>query len=326
VGGEKVIGTSPRIAVAGNQWITEYLINALVANGVTPSLVINNDSADAPTISGYSDLGPLAAHHGIELYRPKAYSLKTDDDRAELTGREIDVLLVFGWQRLIPDWLIDHTTRGAWGVHGGPEKPPRCRGRAVFNWAILLGYQRFYLYLFKLTAEVDAGGIARLTEFEITPADDVLTLYHKNCIVSTRMMLDALPDILAGTVALEQQSAEGATYLPKRTPEMGGIYWDWDAKRIENLIRAVAPPYPGAFTTLDGAELKISRAHVFDDKIRYAAEPGTILERFPNGDLLVMAGDAPLYIREYAFGAVESLAPGVRFDVRSGRQPADPKV
>src|SRR5439155_24487443 len=101
------------------------------------------------------------------------------------------------------------------------------------------------------------------------------------------------------------QSEEGSTYLPKRTPEMGGVFWGWPAVRIENLVRAVAPPYPGAFTTLDGEELKILRAHVLDQMILFEAEPGTILDRFPNGDLLVMAGDAALYIREYSFPSPE---------------------
>ena len=317
---------SSRIAVAGNQWITEYLIQELATNGWSPSLIINNDPSEAPKISGYSDLAPLAREHGIGLYRPSAYSLRTDEDRAWLTAQQIDALFVFGWQRLIPDWLIEHTAHGAWGVHGGPEKPPRCRGRAVFNWAILLGYDHFFLYLFRLTPEVDAGGIARLVEFEITPNDDVLTLYHKNCVVSTRMMLDAMPEILDGTVSLEAQSDAGATYLPKRTPEMGGIYWDWPAQRIADLVRAVAPPYPGAFTYLDDVELKILRAHVFDDKIRYSSEPGTIVERFPNDDLLVMAADMPVYLRDYEFPDPARLQRGARLKLHSGNQPPDPEI
>ena len=253
-----------RIAVAGSQWITEYLLRALLAEDIAPELLISIGPEHAEKISGYVDLAPLAAAHGLELYRPADFSLDTGPDREVLLARPFDVLLVFGWQRLVPGWLLDHCARGAFGVHGGPEKPPRCRGQAIFNWALILGARRFYMYLFKLAPEADSGEIVELTEFEITPHDDVRSLYHKNCVVSTRMILRNLPAILAGTVALELQPTTGATYLPGRRPEQGGIAWDDSAERIANLVRALAPPYPGAFTLLDGVRLVVIRAHVFD--------------------------------------------------------------
>lgn len=315
---------SPRVAVAGNQWITKYLVEALVKAGRRPSLLINNAPDAAGRISGYVDLGDCAVEHGIDVYRPRKYSLKTAADRAALCNRPIDVLLVFGWQRLIPDWLIAHTRCGAYGVHGGPEKPPRCRGRAVFNWALLLGCERFYMYLFRLTPEVDDGDILDLVEFRITPHDDVLTLYHKNCVISTRMFLRQLPRILAGESQAVPQSNGEATYLPKRTPEQGGIAWDQPAGRIENLVRAVAPPYPGAFTFLGEKRCRIDRAHVFDPEIVYDDPPGTIVDVFPNGDFVVTTADEPLYVRGYSVEDNAPIAAGQRFRERSGEQPPDP--
>ncbi len=317
---------SGRVAVAGNQWITEYLLEHMVEQGFRPTLLLNVRPEKSATISGYRDLAPFAAKHNIELYRPELYTLKSEGDRAALMEREIDALLVFGWQRLIPDWLIEHCARGVYGVHGGPKPPPRCRGRAVFNWTILLGYPNFYLYLFRITPEVDAGGIIEMTEFDVTPFDDVLTLYHKNCVVSTRMMIKHLPAILEGQVRWIEQADDAPTYLPKRTPEQGGIYWDAGAERIVNLIRAVAPPYPGAFTALDGEEVRITNAHVFDTKISYEAAPATITDVFPNGDFIVMTGDFPLYVRAYECGDKSLIAAGKRFELRSGNQPPDPEV
>jgi methionyl-tRNA formyltransferase len=315
-----------RIAVAGNQWITEYLLERMIEQGFHPALLLNVRPEKSAAISGYRDLSGFAERHGIELYRPELYTLKSDGDRAALLGMEIDALLVFGWQRLIPDWLIEHCQRGVYGVHGGPKPPPRCRGRAVFNWTILLGYTNFYLYLFRITPEVDAGGIIEITEFDVTPFDDVLTLYHKNCVVSTRMMLKHLPSILKGEVEWIEQSGDEPTYLPKRTPEQGGIYWDATAERISNLIRAVAPPYPGAFTALDGSEVRITTAHVFDTKISYEAAAGTILDVFPNGDFIVMTGDYPLYVRGYECDDKSLIAAGKVFELHSGSQPPDPEV
>ncbi len=314
------------IAVAGNQWITEYLLNSLVRSGCRPSLILNIPPERSSNISGYVDLQTFGDRHGIDVYRPAAYHLKTDTDERALASREIDTLLVFGWQRLIPEWLIVQCRRGVYGVHGGPEKPPRCRGRAVFNWAILLGYSRFYMYLFRITPEVDAGKIVELTEFDITPYDDSLSIYHKNCVVSTRMFINNLPAILNGTVQLINQPGGTPTYLPKRSRESGGICWDDRAIKIANLIRAIAPPYPGAFTILGDMEVNIYQAHLFDTKIIYPNKPGMVVDVFPNGDFVVMTGDYPLYVRTYACADPSALISGAVFQRTSGVQLPEPNV
>ncbi len=316
----------PEIAVAGNQWITQFLVHKLARAGYAPSLVINMTEDWSDRISGYVDLARDAEAVGAEVYRPSTYGLKAEEDVAALTGRPIDVLIVFGWQRLIPEWLINHVRLGVWGVHGGPEKPPRCRGRAVFNWAILLGYERFYMYMFKITPDVDSGDIVRLTEFQITPDDDICSVYHKNCIVSADMFIETLPKILDGSAMGEPQPSDGATYLPKRGPEDGGIDWTGSAARVVNLVRAVTKPYPGAFTFLDDAQVVIYRAHVFDATLSYRGEPGEIIEVFPNGDFLVMARDTAVYVRDWSASRPLDMSAGARFQQRSGRQPPDPEL
>jgi methionyl-tRNA formyltransferase len=312
------------LVVAGNQWITAYLVERLVEADASPSLLINLAPDRRAGISGYADLEPLAGAHGIPIYRPASYGLREEADRQALSSVPIDVLVVFGWQRLIPAWLIDHCRRGAFGVHGGPEKPPRCRGRAVFNWALVLGCSRFYVYLFQLTPEADAGRIVELTEFEITPDDDVTSLYHKNCVASGRMLLKHLPAILAGTVTTTSQPAGAPTYLPKRTPANSGICWDAPGARIANLIRASAPPYPPAFTQLEDTVVTILSGHPFDSMILFEGAVGTVVEDFPNGDFVVMAADCPFYVRRWEASPPRKIRRGMRFRTRSGEPPEDP--
>ncbi len=317
---------APKIAIAGNQWITEYLLKRMVSGGYAPSLIINLGEEKAKNISGYVDLRPLASEYKIEIYRPALYSLKSEADRKALSCMGVDVLLVFGWQRLIPEWLIECCRLGVYGVHGGPEKPPRARGRAVFNWALILGYTRFYLYMFKITPAVDAGGIVELTEFDIMPQDDLVSLYHKNCVVSARMFMKHMPAILSATVRLVGNPEEGATFMPKRSPENSGICWDMSAERITNLIRAMVPPYPTTFTYLDRMRVEILRGHTFDHRIPYFGAPGEILEVFTNGDFIVMTGDHPLYVRQSVCEDRYQIVPGRVFQLRSGEQLADPHV
>jgi UDP-4-amino-4-deoxy-L-arabinose formyltransferase/UDP-glucuronic acid dehydrogenase (UDP-4-keto-hexauronic acid decarboxylating) len=313
------------IAVAGTQWITGYLVERLIEADHRPDLLIHLGPDRAAGISGYQDLALLARRAGIATYQPVSYGLTEAADREALGAWTIDVLIVFGWQRLIPGWLLAHCHRGAYGVHGGPEPPPRCRGRAVFNWALVLGCTRFYMYLFELTTGADEGDILEMTDFEIGPHDDIVSLYHKNCVVSSRLFVKHLPAILAGRASGVRQTGPPSV-LPKRVPEHAGIAWDMPAARIVNLVRAGADVYPAAFTYLDDRAVRIRHAHVFDTHIAYSGKPGEIVDVFPNGDFVVMTGDWPVYVRRWEADAAFAMDRGQVFQRRAGIQPPDPEL
>lgn len=315
-----------KIAVAGNQWITQYLIDSMVIAGFKPDLVINVCPGERKSISGYVDLKELCDKYEIEIYRPNEYSLKSRLDKENLKGK-VDLLYVFGWQRLIPGWFIETCIKGVYGVHGGPLKPPRCRGRAVFNWAIILGYDKFYMYLFSITEGADEGDIAEIAEFDINNDDDILTLYHKNCIVSSRMFINTLPKILDRTLKLTKQPDEESTFLPKRSPENGGINWKQSANRLTNFIKALTRPYPGAYSYINGICIYILRSQIFDTKINFDNfDPGEIIEVFSNGHFIVATLDFPVYVREYDTDKPVELKRGLKFDLLSGVQLPDPNV
>ena len=298
----------------------------MVKSGFKPYLIVNNHPNKSKSISGYVDLKKICHKYGIKIYRPNKYSLKTRLDEENLKG-EIDLLYVFGWQRLIPEWLIDSCSKGVYGVHGGPLKPPRCRGRAVFNWAIILGYKKFYMYLFSITIGADEGDIADIVEFDIHNEDDVLTLYHKNCIVSSRMFIEFLPKILNGTIKLIKQPKNKSSFLPKRSPQNGGINWEESAVRITNLVKALTRPYPGAFSILNGVCVYILRSQIFDSKIEFGyVDPGEIIEVFPNNDFIVATIDFPIYVRDYYSKETLQIEKGLKFDITSGIQLPDPDV
>lgn len=313
------MGTPGRIAIFGNQWITEFLVDAFVEAGLAPALVVNLAPEWAGKgVSGYRDLAERAEACGARLYRPRTYSLKAEEDRAALTAIPIDVCLVFGWQRLLPDWLLDHCRLGGLGIHGGIEMPPRCRGRAGFNWAIILGGRVFHLYVFRLTPRADDGEILKMRDFTITDHDDVLTLYHKNCVLASRMYVEAVREVLAGTARGVPQPREGETFLPARRPENSGVDWRRPAEDVVRLVRAVAPPYPSAFSDFGSTRVLIPQAQIFDPLIPYDAEPGCVVEAFPNGDVVVQAGDTSVYLRGPSVGDGRLLRRGDRLAPVSG--------
>lgn len=311
-----------RIAIAGNQWITRFLINKLTENKIDISLLITTSPEQSQFISGYEDLTEFAKEKKIAVYHPEKYDLKNEIDKKNLSN-EIDLLFVFGWQRLIPGWLINECFYGAYGVHGGPLKPPRCRGRAILNWSMILDYKQFYIYLFKLTEGVDSGDIVEIVKFDVLSSDDILSLYHKSCITSSGMIIGNIENIINGTVNYKKQKGK-PSYSPKRIAQHSGISWNQTAKRITNLIRAVRAPYPSAFTYLGSLRVDILRAHIFDTKINFKESPGTIIEVFPNNDFIVATKDYPLYVREFLCQDNSQIKRGNRFKMQSGELIDDP--
>jgi methionyl-tRNA formyltransferase len=154
----------------------------------------------------------------------------------------------------------------------------------------------------------------------------VLSLYHKNCVVTTRLLIKHLPSILDNSYHITSQPEGEPTYLPKRTPENSGIYWDSSAERIGNLVKASSPPYPTAFTFLESIRVDILNGHPFDSRIAYNARPGEIIDFFPGGHFLVMAGDAAFYVRDYVCAKPLLIQKGMCFQLHSGSQLPDPHI
>jgi methionyl-tRNA formyltransferase len=290
-----------RIGIVGCKHTTLELIDALSRAHYTPDqiITISPEEGASRSVAGYLNLAPLMKERGIRTYTARAFSLKTTEDRDAILRLNLDIVFVIGWQRLIPEWFLDALPLGAFGMHGSSRRLPHGRGRSPLNWSLIQNKTTFFTHLFKFEATADSGKIAGVQAFPITPFDTCLTLHHKNTLAMIRLVLQALPELLAGTGKLEGQGAEGASYYPKRTAEDGAIFWEDSASDIYNLIRAVTRPFPGAFTFLNndaGRKITIWRAIPFG--IDYEGPPGGVLHVFNTGEFLVKTGDSTLLVQE----------------------------
>lgn len=309
-----------KIAVAGSKTTTFECIRALIADGFEIDLLVTltPEQAQKSSVAGYMDLRPFAEEHGIRVYHPEKYSLKAEADEQVLTGERIDVLLVIGWQRLIPAWWLEALTRGAFGMHGSPEPLPRGRGRSPLNWSLLEDRTSFMTHLFRYDAGVDSGAVVGMQKFEITEWDDPDTLHMKNRMAMNRLLKRYLPDIVAGTARYQPQSDDiEPTYYLKRTAEDGRIVWDdMSMRRLFSHVRCQTHPFPGAFSHLDGSSerFKIWRAHPFDGHLIFYGElPGTVVEVFYDGSFLVAVWDGSVRVAEYTSPSGRPPTVGQRF-------------
>ena len=265
-------------------------------------ITIDPDKGAQQKVAGYQDLRGFLDAHAIAYTTADRYSLKSDADRERVLALELDVLLVMGWQRLIPDWWLNALSVGAFGMHGSSKPLPHGRGRSPLNWSLIQGKDRFYTHLFEYLPGVDDGPVVGVQIFDITARDTCLTLHHKNTMAMIQLASDALPGLMDGTAVRTPQPTEGATYYPKRSAKDGLLHFEDGSDALDGLIRAVTYPFPGAFAYLDDdptRQVMIWAAQPFDTRITWPqAEPGTIVQVFVNGSFIVRTGDGSLLVTQ----------------------------
>ena len=313
-----------KIVIIGNQWITQYFINKLIDKKIKPFLIISSADNDSKQTSGFVNLKNLAKKNNIKYLIADNFYI-SDEIVKKVKKLSLDLAIVFGWQRLVPQNFIKALNGNIYGIHGGPFKPPRCKGKAVFNWAIIMGFKKFYLYLFKITEKADSGDIVDLVKFDINETDNILSVYEKNCVISTKLILKNLRRILSKKSKYKKQNNNQSTFSSKRVSDNSGIDWTLTSERIINLVRAVSPPYPSAFTFLGKKKIFIYEAQLFIDNDFYNDKPGVIVDIFPDSNhFVVKTKDSNILVTNSSISS-QYLKVGSRFLERSGVQIPYPK-
>ena len=123
--------------------------------------------------------------------------------------------------------------------------------------------------------QADAGAIVSQMEVPILPDDTAFEVFNKVTVAAEQALWRVLPSLLAGTAARLHNDLSKGGYFGGRKPEDGRIDWNLPAQQVYNLHRAVAPPYPGAFTDVDGVRYILQRARMYDknDNVAFASLP-----------------------------------------------------
>ena len=138
------------IALFGCKATTRFMIEALQAEfelthliTIAPALGRKFDVAD------YCDLAEEGRERGLQVYCAKTYSLKHETDIEAVCALNLDLAFVIGWQRLIPDAILQKVRIGVFGMHGSSMDLPLGRGRSPMNWSLIEDRKFFYTNLFK---------------------------------------------------------------------------------------------------------------------------------------------------------------------------------
>jgi len=244
----------------------------------------------------------LAARHGIPVHI---------DESVEALGAKIGalkpaVIYSFSYRHLIPASVFEPAPLGAFNLH--PSLLPAYRGRAPVNWMLVNGEREAGVTLHHMVVRADAGDIVGQRAVAIDDSDNALTLYRKLVPLGVELIEELHPKIVAGIAPRRKMDISKGSYFGRRKPEDGRIVWQWPARRIFNLVRAVTHPYPGAFCFVGGRKLLVWEATIGAENGTLAA-PGRVVRETADGAIEIAAGEGSVIVKTAQFeGGVEGVA------------------
>jgi methionyl-tRNA formyltransferase len=242
------MATDLRVAWIGFHVEGRPALQAVLEHGYRLEAVITLAEPQLAKRSAADDWGELCRRHHVPLY--KVGNINSPESLELLKRLSLDVAFVIGWSQIICPEALRSVRMGMIGAHAAPL--PHNRGSAPVNWAIIRGETIGGNTLIWLGEQVDEGEIIDQSCFPITTYDTCATVYEKVARSNRDMILQVLPQLLAGQRPGCPQPHTDEPLLPRRRPEDGRIDWSRSATEVYNFIRALARPYPGAFSCLDG--------------------------------------------------------------------------
>lgn len=265
---------------------------ALLEAGIQVKHVVTHRDNPDETI-WFASVAELAAARGLSVLMPEDANAPAVVE--QLRADAPDFIFSFYYRQMLNREVLDLARRGAYNMHG--SLLPRYRGRVPINWAILKGETETGATLHEMVEKPDAGRIVGQQSVPIGPDETAVEVFRKVTEAAAGVLTRCLPGLIDGTARLTPQDLKAGSYFGGRKPADGIIDWSMGAVAIHNLVRAVAPPYPGAFTTVMGQPLKIHRTRLAPERFRHH-NPGFI--NVSTGRCIALCGDGRMLHVEQA--------------------------
>ncbi|HEX5009657.1 MAG TPA: formyltransferase [Planctomycetota bacterium] len=283
-------------------------LRALLRHGVPVSAVFTYRD-DPDENCWFGSVASLASGAGIPVFLTESIH----DARwiGHLRALRPDVLFSFYYRHLVRRTILEIPRLGAYNLHG--SLLPRYRGRCPVNWQLVHGERESGVTLHVMTPRADAGDIVGQERVAVGPDDTAGELYARLNRAADVLLERTLDDLLAGRAPRTPQDESRASVFGGRRPEDGRIAWTWPRARIHDLVRAVAPPWPGAFGELDDGRLMVWRT---------SRQPPAGAPPLPPGGLATLGsrlvagtGDGPLELLAWSAPGGRALRTGERLSL-----------
>ena len=242
-------------------------VRELLAQGVEISLLFTH--ADDPgEHQWFGSVHQLAETLGLRVETPDTPN--TPEWVAAGAAANPDFLFSFYYRSMLDAAWLEVPRRGALNMHG--SLLPKYRGRAPVHWAILKGESVTGASLHYMVQKPDAGALVDQQSVPILENDTALEVSLKVAGAAEEVLRRSLPALVAGTAQARPLDLGAGSYFGRRRPEDGRIDWRCAARAVHDLVRAVAPPFPGAFTEANGCRLAVLETRVDARPAQFAAQ------------------------------------------------------
>ena len=277
--------------------IVEYVHNHV--HKIDLIVTIHPDVLKGNQVSGYKGLTFFKEKYGIEVFQTHAYGLNDEETIRFFQENTFGIGISMGWQRLIPENVLEAFQEGVFGFHGSCAYLPFGRGRSPLNWSVISGDSRFILNLFQYDKNADSPNVFANEMFAINEHYTTRTLQYKNVMVSKNLIKKLLEAYQENRIVIHRQSKDFDGWYNKRTAADGKLDFHERTRTLYNLIRGVTRPFPGAFAECKGSRITVWQAHPFDEMMDFSGyAPGEIIDIY-DGKLIVRTVDGSLLIEEY---------------------------
>ncbi|WP_128113238.1 formyltransferase [Polynucleobacter necessarius] len=222
-------------------------LKALLDAGIQVNLVITHQDDPNENV-WFGSIAKLCTEKNIPYITPNAKELVNLIPKLQAIAP--DYIFSFYYRFMIPEQILACAKIAALNMHG--SLLPKYRGRAPVNWAILHGETETGATLHIMEAKPDAGDIVGQAAVSIGPDETATDVFGKVSQAAVSVIRQVLPNLIEGKVPRKPNELENGSYFGGRKPADGQILWNQTAKQVHDLVRAVAPPYPGAFTDHEG--------------------------------------------------------------------------
>jgi len=242
-------------------------LSVLLDRELEVALVVTHED-DPRENRWFESVAELARLNGIPVITPEDPNVP--EVVTQVASLRPDFIFSFYYRKMLKEALLAVPARGALNMHG--SLLPKYRGRVPVNWAIIKGEQETGASLHYMEIKPDAGDLVDQQAVPILRDDTALEVFQKVTWAAELVLHRSLPLLLEGRAPRIPLDLKQGNYCGGRRPEDGRIDWSAHAAQIHNLIRAVAPPYPGAFTTVAGRTLRIYGSRLADGAVRHPAQ------------------------------------------------------
>ena len=198
-----------------------------------------------------------ALEHDIEVFQPK--KIRDEDAVEYLSKIECDIAVVAAFGQILPKSILDMPRYGCINVHA--SLLPKYRGAAPIQWAILNGEKKSGVTIMQMGEGLDDGDMLLTREVMLDGTETGGSLFDDLAQLGGKAVVEALELIEQGSITHVKQDESEATHVSMINKELGRINWSDDAERIERYVRGLNP-WPSAYSSFKGKNLKIWRSHV----------------------------------------------------------------